>query len=731
MRRAVMLLIGLVILSSCDMNFTGKKTDAEKVIFTISHGEYKGGTITRDPLKNEYKRKEKVTLTAAADEGYVFSSWSGTLESEEKAITVTMDKNYELTPVFKSIPVYTITFGKYEGGSITIEPDKKQYYENEKVTLTAVPDADYYFTKWDGFDSDKNTIELTMNNDYSLLPVFNLVTKYTLTIEESAGGKTIVENEDVYFLPGEEAVFRAVSDPGYRFVRWSGDSDEETSKIKIQMNSNCTFKPVFEKIPDVKFYSIESVDIEGDGNVIIEPLKDEYAENEEVTIRASANTSTIVSSLQCSSAEYTLDDKNKIISVSMKSNITVHAEFIKRQWTFVVYMAADNDLESAAIQDFNELEAVDYFEKPVSILVLFDRHPGYDSTNGNWSGTRLYEVQTDANGADGVIRSKQIGCSALDLSAEYSTNLNTSRYEVMSSLLDFVHSAYTAENYGLIVWGHGTGWRGGTDTEVKAFAVDDTAGDFMTNASFGKAVDGKGLSFIGLDTCFGAILETAYELQGKTQRLVASEGSVPFSGWNYTALFNGFVNGPRTLDSLCSFAVSQYENQYSLANKCTISDINIPDIPDVKNALDALAKKAGSLVVSTSIRQQMLSIILNSVLGFSHSNYPCELYIDMYSFAQNMAASYPVLNNESLVLQNSLRKALVHSWSSFESSGWYLGVFFSELQSKGVACSLHSSSYVQGSGVPEQSKFVLESNGWVPHEGGGTSLIDKLFYTVF
>ena len=73
--------------------------------------------------------------------------------------------------------------------------------------------------------------------------------------------------------------------------------------------------------------------------------------------------------------------------------------------TLVVYMAADNDLESYAIQNLKAMEHAD-FEK-INVLVLLDRSEGFDETNGDWTDTRLFELihdDTDSN----IIVSKRL-----------------------------------------------------------------------------------------------------------------------------------------------------------------------------------------------------------------------------------------------------------------------------------------------------------------------------------
>ena len=61
--------------------------------------------------------------------------------------------------------------------------------------------------------------------------------------------------------------------------------------------------------------------------------------------------------------------------------------------TLVVYMAADNDLETHAIANLKDMEHADFND--INVLVLLDRAEGFDETNGNWTDTRLFEISHD------------------------------------------------------------------------------------------------------------------------------------------------------------------------------------------------------------------------------------------------------------------------------------------------------------------------------------------------
>lgn len=61
------------------------------------------GTVTVSPKKDEYEKNEKVTLTAAADNGGKFLYWSGSVEGDEKSVTLTMSSTKRVTAKFFAI----------------------------------------------------------------------------------------------------------------------------------------------------------------------------------------------------------------------------------------------------------------------------------------------------------------------------------------------------------------------------------------------------------------------------------------------------------------------------------------------------------------------------------------------------------------------------------------------------------------------------------------------------
>jgi len=105
-------------------------------------------------------------------------------------------------------------------------------------------------------------------------------------------------------------------------------------------------------------------------------------------------------------------------------------------WSIFVYMNGDNDLESQALKDLNEMEAaLSAGAENIEIIALMDRSSLYDSGDGNWSGTRLYRVRADSGGINYNIVSDRLVCSDLGLSVESDTELNLGSSSVLSTFL--------------------------------------------------------------------------------------------------------------------------------------------------------------------------------------------------------------------------------------------------------------------------------------------------------
>lgn len=390
-----------------------------------------------------------------------------------------------------------------------------------------------------------------------------------------------------------------------------------------------------------------------------------------------------------------------------------------KKLTLIVYMAADNDLESYGIANLKQMERANY--KNMNVLVLFDRAEDYDETNGNWTDTRLYEVIHDDSSSN-YIASRRLDCPMLGISALEETELDMGNFNTLRNLIDFAKTEYESEKYSLIFWGHGTGWRGADlDYEsCRAVAIDDKSGTYMTVAEEAKALKNQGLSVIGFDTCFAGVLENIYELKFCSMYTVACPGVSPSIGWNYTKLLESLDHSDFTEKSI---AIAMAE---SSAVKTSVFDNS--KLQDLMRSFEAFSRKLAENITSAEIRNDMFVQLMNSK-SYSYTQYPCDMYLDIYGLGELFAKS----TEPSLIkLSEKLKQTVNASGFTTNSQNLLIGVhFIPKLSSKTVSVQ-HSVHYIKSESNESQCEFIKDSDWWVPTENGKSgSLLDKLFYTVF
>ena len=439
------------------------------------------------------------------------------------------------------------------------------------------------------------------------------------------------------------------------------------------------------------------------------------------------------------------------VSISLTScpenKYDVQGESSGRKWTFIVYMAADNDLESAAITNFNELEAVRYANAPVSIIVLLDRSPYHDTTNGNWSGTRVFEIKSDPAGFTAIMKSPRIDCQELGITKSNDINLNTADPMVLSLFIDFAKRAYPAENYALFIWGHGTGWRS-TDnvnssvTPLKAVAFDDTHGQYMSLPAFGRTIENKGLSFIGFDTCYGAVLEVAYQIRNSAQLFAGSQGAILSTGWNYTALFNDFIKKPNlSIADLGDSIQKQFIERYGGLSNATISQIQLSQVQNLFNKFNLFSGVVTDSITTQISRDIVLNQILDNVESYYFTSFPSDMYIDVLDFSKKVTAiranitsdvsRQDAIFNAASELENALTLAIPSSWAQ-NGTAKKVGVHFIPLQGIKVPAASHEQAYIKNSMAIDKGAFVENAYNWVPNAvPQSNSFLDKLFYWSF
>ncbi len=131
-------------------------------------------------------------------------------------------------------------------------------------------------------------------------------------------------------------------------------------------------------------------------------------------------------------------------------------------WTVLVYMGGDNNLEDGLMNDLDEFERAGGSTSSVRILALLDRTPDYDQTNGDWTDTRLFEPGPDVSDDYQTVYPPTIDTEPLGDLGEIDT-------AYAGNLLDFIVwgvKTFPAQHYAIILNDHGGAWYGTVQDET-------------------------------------------------------------------------------------------------------------------------------------------------------------------------------------------------------------------------------------------------------------------------
>ncbi|MEM2262304.1 MAG: hypothetical protein QXK24_07625, partial [Ignisphaera sp.] len=239
------------------------------------------GNVTIEPYKTAYTYGENVTLTAIANSGWMFISWSGDASGSENSITIIMNSNKSVVANFIPEEGYTLIVNVTGNGIVNKNPNYTTYIYGENVTLTAIPDPGWKFVGWSGdITGNKNPCSVVMNSNKTVYAIF-IQEQYVLTVNIEGLGNVTKIPDQLTYIYGTQVQLSASADAGWIFIRWSGDIESVNNPVSFEITGNMTITAHFA----LKHFTINA-SVEGVGGTI-EPsgvIMIAYGENITFTI---------------------------------------------------------------------------------------------------------------------------------------------------------------------------------------------------------------------------------------------------------------------------------------------------------------------------------------------------------------------------------------------------------------------------------------------------------------
>jgi len=268
----------------------------------------------------------------------------------------------------------------------------------------------------------------------------------------------------------------------------------------------------------------------------------------------------------------------------------------KKEWTLLIYMAADNSLTESADLDLKEIENGGY---PANTNVVIEVDRAFPSIETN---TVVYVLSSD-----GLIKIKDLG------------ELDTGSPEVLRDFILWGISSFPAKRFGLVLWGHGKSWDKSTSfVSPRFFGNDYSSGNSIDvyNGELSLAIPDSILDFILFDGCMMGGIEVLSELFNKAHYVVASPALVPVFGFPYDSLIGifdrfGSYSTLKILQEICDDYISE-SSEYETSLSITIFDMR-----SLNSVLSYLKQVASVL---TKLSDDSLEVWRQKAFGYSVIN---------------------------------------------------------------------------------------------------------------
>lgn len=396
----------------------------------------------------------------------------------------------------------------------------------------------------------------------------------------------------------------------------------------------------------------------------------------------------------------TLKSINCNIPATFRRKDTVPPSFNgeKKEWTILIYMAADNDLYVFANQNIAQMKELGSNDK-VNILVHLDiKIPGKEKV------TKLLYIEKN--------HIFQIGPDMC---------LNSGSDETFSNAVLKVMKMFPSNHLAIILWNHGSGDLNprlkktinpaflfrynpaknlieldrsigfidfidviqNADQELnhepcqRGICFDETYRSYLDDTKLVKALTrikrewGKNIDLVIFDACLMAGTGTAWIMSQFAQYMVASEEVVLGPGYNYKVALAPFATGEKDSAAIATAIVKSYETTYSkMTADYTHSALNLTGFAEVSKTLDEVAQ----LLIDGLENQDKNSV--KNAIRTARSRYSCThfdepSYIDIYHFLQNLqenSGSITLTDQErTTTFKTNLKRAVANALTALDN----------------------------------------------------------------
>ncbi len=310
--------------------------------------------------------------------------------------------------------------------------------------------------------------------------------------------------------------------------------------------------------------------------------------------------------------------------------------------TVLVYMVADNSLGAEYFR--SDEGNLDQMRTAVINGALKDGGRILVYHDGSDSEPSLFEITPAGD--------KEI--------AAYSNDMSSLTVERMRQVITDARAVAPAEQYGLVLWSHGTGW---IETSTSRSATEATGQSFgqdkhpvvteMKVSSLAEALRPFEHRYIYFDCCFMATVEVCYELRECAPTIIAYATEIPVEGMPYATNPENLAAADFDPVKTASTTMEYYVSDKASNNSCAIA------VVDTKG-LEELAAATREIMSTGAVAESTYSPV-----PFFRNSGPRSYTYDMADYVRNLPVSQSMIDRWNAAYS----AVVIHSASTPQSYG--------------------------------------------------------------
>lgn len=350
-----------------------------------------------------------------------------------------------------------------------------------------------------------------------------------------------------------------------------------------------------------------------------------------------------------------------------------------RDWTLIVYMAADNDLRSFASRNIQQMAQI-ASSQHITIVAHVDIR-----ITAQQKVTRRYVIK----GPNEIYH--------VNANDPLTQKMDSGDPNTLISCCTWAINNYPARNYMLVLWNHGTGiidperhriinpaalftFNPVTNTldldrsigfldliepQLRGICWDDTTRNYLTNQKLNtalkyiceKLIRGK-FKIIGFDACLMSMVEVGNNIKDYAEIMVSSQEVEYGAGWNYSLALQPFLKGSPSPADLAKNIVVTYKQTYDpITNDYTLSAIDLSLISSLEESINSIAN-----ILLQCIVQQRSNSVKSAIRASANKKYCTSFeeptFVDYYDFLTNLQANMKNASFKDKTKGSSLLKQL-------------------------------------------------------------------------